>query len=112
MPFTKPQQKQSITERSSSERKSCLVGWKANSSCNKHKMTKRAKWQGDSQSRREEFQPHHRDPLRNCSGGLVGNPGRSAFCPRRGCLQLFLLLITTPHTKDVRLVRKAADSGL
>lgn len=44
--------------------------------------------------------------------GLVGNPGRSAFCPRRGCLQLFLLLITIPHTKDVRLVRKAADSGL
>lgn len=51
-------------------------------------------------------------PTQKLLRGLVGNPDRSAFCPRRGCLQLFLLLITIPHTKDVRLVRKAADSGL
>lgn len=71
-----------------------------------HKMTKRAKGQASKTAGRlpeqeREFQPHHRDQPGNCSGGLAGNPGWSAFCPRRGCLQLFLLLITTPHTKEV-----------
>lgn len=76
MPFIKPQEKQSITERSSSDRKSCLVGWKANSSCNKHKMTKLAKGQASKMARRLPEQKSFNTPQRPAQkllrGGLLG----------------------------------------
>lgn len=86
MPFIKPQEKQSITERSSSDRKSCLVGWKANSSCNKHKMTKLAKGQASKMARRLPEQKSFNTPQRPAQKLLRGacwEPGLVSFLSKK-----------------------------